>query len=105
MPELDLADDDRNIAIPSSDPQNILDFSTVVDGRPVTAQVEQKALVSGVDQTEILRKLGIPVADPLDALAALPRSEWRHLKEAGLAKVEDVGTGQATKEQLRAQWT
>jgi hypothetical protein len=105
MPEIDLGNEDRDVAIPSSDPQNFLDFSTTVDGRPVTAQVEQKALVSGVDRTELLQKLGIPIAAPTNALAALPRTEWDQLQRAGLVKIEEVGSAQKTSEELRPQWT
>jgi hypothetical protein len=105
MPDIDLAGDDRDVAIPSSDPQNLLDFSTVIDGRTVKAQVEQRALVSGIDRTDILQKLGIPVAEPTNALIVLPRSEWDQLQRAGLTRIEDVGAVQGIKEELRPQWT
>jgi hypothetical protein len=58
-----------DIAIPTNDPENILGFSTTVDNRPVAALVERKAMLSGIDKTEVLQKLGVPLA---------PRSDQKH---------------------------
>jgi hypothetical protein len=49
-----------DLAIPTNDPENILGFSTTVDNRPIAALVERKALLNGVDKTEVLRTLGAP---------------------------------------------
>src|SRR6185312_15363017 len=57
MPDITTAGFDDNIAIPTEDPQNILGFSTLVDGKPVAAQVEQRVIKRGVDQTAYLKSL------------------------------------------------
>jgi hypothetical protein len=93
-----------DIAVPTADPQNILGFSVISAGRAVNARVEQKVFANGVDQTEVLRRLGIPLAPHVEsthnALDKLPRKEWTHLVNLGLA---DPGT--AMKEHLFPRWT
>ena len=67
-------------------------FRTLVDGRPVTMQVERRAMLNGVDHTAMLTRLGIPVqtGDPASdeltrALLRLPRADRQRLTEMGLA--------------------
>ncbi len=96
FPMPDIAVDEQNahspVAIPTDDPQNILGFSTLIAGRSVPVQVEQKAFAKGVDQTALLHRLGIPLAPYFDstqaALDKLPRMEWTHLINLGLAYTE-----------------
>ena len=72
------------------------DFHTLVDGRPVTMQVERRALLNGVDHTALLTGLGIPVqtgdpgSDVLDrALARLRPADRQRLVQMGLAADDD----------------
>src|ERR1019366_1963863 len=44
MPDITTEGFDDNISIPVDDPVNFLGFSTIADGQPVVAQVEQKAI-------------------------------------------------------------
>jgi len=68
MPEIEGgALSDGDIAIPTDDPENILGFSTTVDGKRVTTHVEQRVRAQGIDRTDMLRGLGIP---------------WRHITKA-----------------------
>lgn len=66
-------------------------FRTLVDGRPVTMQVERRALLNGVDHTAMLVRTGVPVqtGDPAsdvlpNALRRLPAADRRRLAEMGL---------------------
>lgn len=66
-------------------------FRTLVDGRPVTMQVERRALLNGVDHTTLLEGMGIPArtGDPgsdvlPDALSRLSPANRRRLSEMGL---------------------
>ena len=63
-------------------------FTTTVNGRRVATNVEQKALLNGVDHTGLLRGLGVPPSPrgeaTLQALAALPRPQIDMLIEMGL---------------------
>jgi hypothetical protein len=65
MPDIPYGAGDFNFVIPTNDPENILGFTTTVNGRPVAASVERKALLDGIDKTEDLRKLGVPIAPNL----------------------------------------
>lgn len=85
-----------NIAIPTNDPQNIVGFNTVVAGRPVSTQVEQRAFARGVDQSALLRRLGIPLAPHIEethaALRRLPGVELKQLINLGM--VDNLNTDQ-----------
>ena len=66
-------------------------FRTMVDGRPVTMQVERRALLNGVDHSSLLTGMGIPVqtGDPAsdvlpEALRRLRPADRRRLSEMGL---------------------
>lgn len=66
-------------------------FTTTVNGRRVATNVEQKAMLNGVDHSGLLRGLGVPFTPrgdaTMQALAALPRPQIDMLIEMGL--VED----------------
>ena len=103
MPDIPYGVDDFNFAIPTTDPQNILGFETTANGRPVDVRVEQKALIGGIDRTEILRRLGVPIAPPPDQkLDFIPQNKWSELIRFGLAKLEDNGKDDR---HIYAQWT
>jgi hypothetical protein len=100
MPDITTEGVDDMLSIPTKDPQNILGFSTLVDGKPVVAQVEQKALKNGVDQTAYLRSLGVPLAPHLqstdDALDRLPQAARDELVAKNLAIVDEYGDSDNT---------
>ncbi len=66
-------------------------FTTLVNGRRVATNVEQKAVLNGVDHSDMMRGLGVPLTPrgeaTLQALASLPRPQIEMLIEMGL--VED----------------
>lgn len=109
MPDITVEHSDVNISIPTEDPQNILGFSTVVDGRPVASRIEQKVFVGAVEHTALLRRLGIPLAPHLaatgDALDRLPHPTWDELIRLGLAEIEEYDVGKGMEKHLRARWT
>jgi len=109
MPDITLSGPDDNISVPTENPENILDFSTKVDGQPVESRVEQKAIARGVDRTALLRKLGIPLPPQLQAtdkaLDALPQSQWGELIKLGLAATEEYDQGEGMKKHLEPRWT
>ncbi len=109
MPDITISGPDDMISVPTQNPENILDFSTVADGKPVVSRVEQKVFAKGADRTELLRKLGIPLQPQLEAtdkaLDALPQSQWPELIRLGLAETEEYDAGQGTEKHLEARWT
>lgn len=103
MPDIPYGADDFNFAVPTTDPQNILGFTTTVNGRPVEARVEQKAFVGGTDRTEILRHLNVPITPPPDQnLDFVSQSKWDELIRFGLARLEDNGKDDR---HIYAHWT
>jgi len=111
MPDITTQGVDDMLSIPTQNPQNILGFSTLVDGKPVVAQVEQKALKDGVDQTAYLRSLGIPLAPHLAstnaALDRLPQATKDALVAKQLAVIDEYGTdaNKPLEKHWEATWT
>lgn len=107
MPEIK-AEQEVALALPSDDPVNALDFSTLVNGQPVKTQVEQRVMAAGIDRTAFLRDLGLPLAPHLgttnDALDRLPRDKWDDLIRVGLAEIEIYDVGKGMQQHLAARW-
>lgn len=86
-----------DVSIPVDDaPANVLGFSTKVDGKPVKAQVEQKAIATdGVDRTAWLVANRIPLAVHLggvdEALRALPQAKRDEAVRLGLYDPDEGG--------------
>ena len=82
---------------PVPDPMRALPFITRVDGYSVDTQVEQKAMLNGVDVTRRLQRLGLPLNPHYDALedpvAELSESQIAELVADGLldSNVHDDG--------------
>ncbi len=85
LPDIDLSEGE-NIAFPSNDPVNFVDFETKVDGSPVKFSIEQRAVVGDKDVTSSLREYKVPV---------LPIGAWQirtqDLQEATRSKMADDG--------------
>jgi len=109
MPEVRIEEQDQNISLPTEDPVNLLGFTTTINGKPVKTQVEQHVFAAGIDRTQLLTGLGIPLAPHLkatnDALDRLPREKWDELVRIGLGEIEqyDIGTGMT--KHLSARWS
>jgi hypothetical protein len=111
MPDVTIADQDTNIAVPTEEPVNFLAFSTQANGQKVTTEVEQKAFAKGLDRTAMLQGLGIPLAPQLkatyDLLDALPHDKWDELVNLGITEVVEYGNTPDGKMQqhLEPRWT
>jgi hypothetical protein len=109
MPDITIEGPDQNISVPTDDPVNLLAFATTVNDKPITTKVEQRVIAAGLDRTQVLRTLGIPLAPHLagtnDALDRLPSDKWDELLRVGLAEIEEYDTGQGMKKHLVARWT
>ena len=77
-----------DVSIPVDDPANILGFTTKVDGAPVRASVEQKALVAETDHAAWLRANHIPLAvhqgGVQEAFKHLPPAKQQEAVKLGL---------------------
>ena len=91
LPDKDLRDEFYgDVAYPS-------DFRTSIDGRPIEMAVEYRALWNGADHSELLTRLGVPLANPDDldpdpivtALSGLPQEDRERLLAIGLVEPFD----------------
>jgi len=109
MPEIKVDGPDDNISLPTDDPVNLLAFATTVNGRPVATKVEQRAVAVGLDRTQVLRDLGVPLAPHLkatsEALDKLPRAKWDELIRVGLAEIEQYDAGKGMQDHLAPRWS
>lgn len=97
-----------DVGIPSADPANILGFSTLVNGKPVKAEVEQKAMVGNVDHSAWLKARGIPLAPQLDtvtpALDRLSDADKAEAARRGLVVVDEYDAGKGWESHLAPLW-
>lgn len=81
-----------NVVLPDDGAGNFVDFTVTVDGKPVTPSVEERATALGVDRTDELRRLGLPlnpVSEGLyQRLEALPSDQKAELNRLGLVTVD-----------------
>src|SRR5258708_1680810 len=109
MPEVRIEEQDQNISLPTEDPVNLLAFTTTVNGKPVKTQVEQHVFAAGIDRTQLLTSLGIPLAPHLaatnQALDRLPRDKWDELIRLGLGEIEQYDIGKGMTKHLSARWS
>lgn len=99
----------HDVAVPDREAQaNILAFRTLVDGTPVTAEVEQKAVVEGVDRTAWLLAHHVPLAPHLDSaiatLDALPRDAQEEAVALGLATPDEYDSGRGWEKHYNPAW-
>jgi hypothetical protein len=94
MPDIPYGADDFNYAIPTDDLENILGFTTLVNNRPIATLVERKAFLNGKDETEVLRKVDVPVAPKLDQkYDNLSQEIWDRLIRLGLIQDKPKAEG------------
>lgn len=101
MPDRDLSlEQFSDVAFPSG-------FRTLVDGKPVTMEVERKAVLKGADQTRLLGELGIAVSgeEIRTALDRLPIAQQERLVKLGLAEVDEYDVGKGMERHLAPMWT
>lgn len=108
LPEIKVNHPDENISLPSDDPVNILGFATSVNDQPVRTEVEQRVFARGVDRTQILHDLRLPLAPHLaatnEALDRLPAEKWDELVKLGLAEIEEYDRGSGMERHITARW-
>lgn len=84
-------------------------FTTTVNGRRVSTNVEQKAVFDGIDYSDMIRGLGLPLSprgEPtMQALATLPRPQIDMLIEMGLVEDRSWSDGGVRRLELMPLWT
>lgn len=80
------------VPIPDTEDANYVGFTTRIDGAEVPLQVESRALLLGLDRTDRLTELGVPLMpfadDVLAQIAALPAATRAALRAENLIDAE-----------------
>jgi hypothetical protein len=104
LPDIDLSEGD-NIALPSSDPVNFVDFETKIDGSPVKFQLDQHAMIGDKDVSALLQQFKLPLL-PIGKseihIADLPEATRVRLADEGL--LMPAGTNDKGRQQFAAAW-
>lgn len=84
LPEADLeALTETDVGWQTEDMDNVVDFHVTVDGHAVTPVLERKAFLKGVDVTDVLTRLGVPVSPQANRVLAivngLPKAKKQEL--------------------------
>ncbi len=84
-----------NLVLPNDASPNFVNFELTVDGRPLQTQVYSRVSSLGIDRTDILIDLGIPLSPVSEAtyraVDALPLDTMRDLARLGLVALDDWG--------------
>ncbi|MGY3590367.1 hypothetical protein ACVIGB_010051 [Bradyrhizobium sp. USDA 4341] len=86
LPDIDLSEAE-NIAFPSSNPVNFVEFETKIDGNAVPLTIDQRAMVGSKDVTALLRQFKLPLLPLGDRdirIADLPVATRTKLIDGGL---------------------
>lgn len=90
LPDVDMNElFDAPIDIPDAEADNFVDFRVSVNGVPVEPSIEQRAIAQGIDRSDMLRGLGIPL-NPFaqatyDALESVDAATRADLVRLGIA--------------------
>jgi hypothetical protein len=100
---------DFMVSVPVEDEDNHFGFETTFNGQPVAAELHQYAVALGIDQTEFLEGLGVPLAPfgqaTQDAINALADQDKQELVHRGLAAPMEYDAGQGWQTDYIPIWT
>jgi hypothetical protein len=105
LPDIDLSEAE-NVALPSSDPINFVEFETKVDGNLAPLTVDQRAMVGNRDVSALLRELKLPLL-PIGGreirVTDLPAATRTRLVDDGL--LMPAGMSDNGRQQYAPGWT
>jgi hypothetical protein len=104
LPDIDLSETD-NVALPSTDPVNFVDFETKIDGSAAPFQINQRAMVGDKDVSALLDQFKLPLL-PVGSreirVADLPNATRTKLVDQGL--LMPAGTNDKGRQQYAVAW-
>jgi hypothetical protein len=104
LPDIDLSEAE-NVALPSGDPVNFVDFETKIDGSSAPFQINQRAMVGNKDVSALLNQLKLPLL-PIGSreirVADLPDATRTRLIDQGL--LMPAGTNDRGRQQYAVAW-
>ncbi|MCB1509643.1 MAG: DUF4424 domain-containing protein [Hyphomicrobiaceae bacterium] len=110
LPDVRAQSDLDNVVIPEPGAAaNFMAFKTTVDGKSVQMKVQQRAIAVGIDRTNVLRDLGLPIAPYLAGLgkriAALPAAARDRLSDLAMIRYERFDAGKGWETAAIPTWT
>ena len=104
LPDIDLSEAD-NVALPSTDPVNFVDFETKIDGAPAAFKIDQRAMVGDRDVSALLDQFKLPLL-PIGGreirVPELPEATRTKLADQGL--LLPVRTDEKGRQQFAVAW-
>ena len=104
LPDIDLSEAE-NIALPSANPVNFVDFETRIDGVPAEFRIDQRAMVGGKDVGALLDQFKLPLL-PIGSreirVSDLPEATRTKLADQGL--LMPAGTDDKGRQQYAVAW-
>jgi hypothetical protein len=104
LPDIDLSEAE-NIALPSNDPVNFVDFETTIDGVRTEFRIDQRAMVGDRDVSALLDQFKLPrlpTGSREIRVADLPETTRIKLADQGL--LMPAGTNDRGRQQYAAAW-
>ena len=102
-------DGDFMVNVPSEDPENVFGFETTFDGVPVEAVLHQYVFAFGIEYTDLLTGLGVPLIPfgvaTLEAIDALSEADKAELMRLGLVIPMEYGVGEGMVTDYVPIWT
>jgi hypothetical protein len=104
LPDIDLSEAE-NVALPSTDPVNFVDFETKIDGVPGQFKIDQRAMVGDRDVSALLDQFKLPLL-PIGSreirVADLPEATRTKLADQGV--LMPVRTDEKGRQQYAVAW-
>ena len=107
LPEVRLEGPDETVSVPSDDPVNLLNFTTVVNGnryRPAWSSGRRRRSRPHADAAQPRIPLAPHLVTTQEVLDRLPPQKLDELRRFGLAQVEEYDTGGGMTKHLAPRW-
>jgi hypothetical protein len=108
MPDIE-SGTELNVSVDLDAGDNFLGFTVNQDGKDIQPELQQQALVHGVDMTAELKALSVPLVPNSntsnEALAKLSSDAVEKLKTLGVVRIEQWDDGQGMKDHITPTWT
>lgn len=97
------------VAFPNGPDDNLFQFETRFNGTPVKATLHEYGFAHGVDRTDVIQKLGLPLVPISEAAAAatdaLDEGQIAELLHLGLISPDEYDAGQGWEKHFYPAWT
>lgn len=97
------------VAFPTGPSDNLFEFETTFNGEPIDAVLHEYAYAAGVDRTELLKSMGLPIVpispEAMVAVDALDDAQTARLLHLGLAIPDEFDAGQGWESHYWPNWT